>query len=148
MIEFLAFIVLVAIFFGVSLSTALYGTINAMLIIFLISFVFVLLTPSAKKFWEWFTDVEPQKPQTPAAKKSTKKRKVNAKRNNICGWIVVFIICYLITACILFAINFLEIEGIRQLPIAIKIALPSLPFIAIFASYYIKNAIDKKRASR
>jgi hypothetical protein len=79
MIEFLAFIVLVAIFFGVSLSTALYGTINAMLIIFLISFVFVLLTPSAKKFWEWFTAVEPQKPQTPAAKKSTKKRKVNAK---------------------------------------------------------------------
>ena len=145
MVEFLAFIVLVAIFFGVSLTTALYGTIKAILWIIGLSILYAMLSPALEKFWAWFTDVEPIKNTTKST--PTKKRTPNAKRNNIGGWIVIFIICYLITTIILYAFNIVETDGFDKLPIIIKILIPSLPFIAIFATLFIKNAINKKRAS-
>ena len=148
MLELLAAVILVAIFFGVSLTTALYGIIQTILIIIALSTVVVILTPFAERFWEWFNNVPEQKPKLQEQPKLAKKRPRNAKRNNIIGWIVVFVLCFLITGIILLATDVINTSEWQSIPIYVRIFIPHLPFVAILATSIIKNQINKKRASK
>ena len=148
MLELLALVILVAIFFGISLTAALHGIIKFVLIILGLCILLVIITPAAEKFWEWFTNVPPETPKPQVQPKPIKKRKKNTKANLISGWIVVFIICFLITGIIILISGVIETNAWRSMPIFIQLLVPHLPFIAILTTSLVRDQIYKKRASK
>ena len=160
MLDFLILVILVAIFFGISLTAALHGILQVILWIIVISVVLTLAFPFLEKFWHWFTTpakepnktvkpIQPKLALSKSAQAKYKKSKEN-KSSSIIGWVIYFIVSYFITS--MFIVIFQDRTGTTtwytSLPhpigIIIEFLLPCIPFIVTLAYSLIKKHVGKK----
>ena len=150
MLDLLVLVILVAIFFGISLTAALHGILQAVGIIILIGIVFLFLQP-------WFEKLpEPaQKPQPAPQPKAIQQRTVIVKKkpkkdHNIFLWVIFFIISYLITGLFLTATEInRSTEYLRSADGTwLVLTMNMLPFIIVLSYHLIKKFIASKKRTK
>lgn len=139
MLELLAFIILIAIFFGISLSAALHGALIFLAVVFVIACIATIAAPYISALSGGFV---PSGTPKPATKPS--KARVQKPHNLIVMDIVFFIVTYLISAIVLMIMGISENPNI---PIIVKLLLPSLPAVVFYIVILCKKHI-KKHAKR
>ena len=153
MLELLAFVILVAIFFGISVSAALNGVLTVFISIVAIWLLIGLLAPSILDAFEWNQErkkkqeiINQEKRKVAEAKRAAKKA---AKQGKYPwgGAILIFVFLYLATAIFIKLIG-LIIEKIfpnvnYSMPEWLMLLLPATPFITLEIVAFIK-----KRARR
>ena len=153
MLELLAFVILVAIFFGISVSAALNGVLTVFISIVAIWLLIGLLAPSILDAFEWNQErkkkqeiINQEKRKVAEAKRAAKKA---AKQGKYPwgGAILAFVFMYLVTAIFMMLIG-LIIEKIfpnvnYSMPEWLMLLLPATPFITLEIVAFIK-----KRARR
>lgn len=153
MLELLAFVILVAIFFGISVSAALNGVLTVFISIVAIWLLIGLLAPSILDAFEWNQErkkkqeiINQEKRKVAEAKRAAKKA---AKQGKYPwgGAILAFVFLYLVTAIFMMLIG-LIIEKIfpnvnYSMPEWLMLLLPATPFITLEIVAFIK-----KRARR
>ena len=153
MLELLAFVILVAIFFGISVSAALNGVLTVFISIVAIWLLIGLLAPSILDAFEWNQErkkkqeiINQEKRKVAEAKRAAKKA---AKQGKYPwgGAILIFVFLYLATAIFMMLIG-LIIEKIfpnvnYSMPEWLMLLLPATPFITLEIVAFIK-----KRARR
>lgn len=153
MLELLAFVILVAIFFGISVSAALNGVIILFAAIIVIWLLIAALFPPIVDAFEWNQErkkkqeiINQEKRKVAEAKRAAKKA---AKQGKYPwgGAILAFIFMYLITALLIMIIGLIIQKFFPELnysmPNWLMILLPATPFVMIEIIASIK-----KRARR
>lgn len=137
MLDFLILVILVAIFFGISLTSAMHGIIIAFLVITGVSFLLLIISPFLAKLWVNIT--------TPATKSKAVKQtpKQPAKKHPISSWMFFFVTSYLITFLLLVITGVSE-RLTNQKLYYLDFLLPVIPFIIVFGYSTIKKIIHKK----
>lgn len=134
MLDLLALVILIAIFFGISLGAALNGALVALLVIFALSAIFVIIEPYASAFSGGYVP----------AKNAQKKPKKPAKSHPIIKGVVAFVIIYFIS--LIFLIFITSFLSIPYVPMPILLTITALPGIAYVSKGIIKTRINKKHA--
>ena len=129
--DLLVLVILVAIFFGISLTAALQGVLN---IIFWVIFGCVILYGLSLIPEKEVKKIEPQKRPTKPMKKSTSRA---------IGWVAFFFVSYLITILFLIIINFRVPSPVLNL--VLTLTIPCLPFLLAFIISIIKKHAKRKR---
>lgn len=146
MLELLAFVILVAIFFGISLSAALHGVIVFIIWAIVLFWGIMLLLPPIYDFLEPKVKTQINKPkQAPA--KARKPKEINYKRSAFRGGFIVFVFTYLLTAVILmiiYEIYFSITKTHVPIPSWLAFLLPFMPFTMIEIYRYMKNHANRK----
>ena len=142
MLELLALVVLVAIFFGVSLSAALSGVIVALIVVFVVCAASVFISPFIEAFWVRLTTATPKPKKAKPADRfaNIKTLEFNPKTQ---GWALILFVTYLITAIIILATGLSDTDAWRKMPTFIGFLIPALPFV-----FMLIISIIKKRASK
>lgn len=153
MLELLAFVILVAIFFGISVSAALNGVLTVFVSIVAIWLLIGLLAPSILDAFEWNQErkkkqeiINQEKRKVAEAKRAAKKA---AKQGKYPwgGAILAFIFMYLVTALFIMLIGLVVENFIPNIafniPEWLMLILPATPFITLEIVAFIK-----KRARR
>ena len=153
MLELLAFVILVAIFFGISVSAALNGVIIVFVAIIVIWLLIAALFPPIVDAFEWNQERKKKQEIINQEKRKAAQAKRNAKKAAKQGkypWggaILIFVFLYLVTAIFMMLIG-LIIEKIfpnvnYSMPEWLMLLLPATPFITLEIVAFIK-----KRARR
>lgn len=153
MLELLAFVILVAIFFGISVSAALNGVIIIFVAIIVIWLLIAALFPPIVDALEWNQErkkkkeiADQQKRKVAEAKRAAKKA---AKQGKYPwgGAILAFVFMYLVTALFIMLIGLVVENFIPNMafniPEWLMLILPATPFITLEIVAFIK-----KRARR
>lgn len=153
MLELLAFVILVAIFFGISVSAALNGVIIIFVAIIVIWLLIAALFPPIVDALEWNQErkkkqeiINQEKRKAAQAKRAAKKA---AKQGKYPwgGAILAFIFMYLVTALFIMLIGLVVENFISNMafniPEWLMLILPATPFITFEIVAFIK-----KRARR
>lgn len=153
MLELLAFVILVAIFFGISVSAALNGVIIVFVAIIAIWLLIAALFPPIVDALEWNQErkkkqeiINQEKRKVAEAKRAAKKAAKKGK-NQWAGAILIFVFMYLVTALFIMFIGLVVKNFVPNMtfniPEWLMLILPATPFITIEIIAFIKN-----RASR
>lgn len=149
MLELLAFVILVAIFFGISISAALNGVIIVFVAIIAIWLLIAALFPPIVDALEWNQErkkkqeiINQEKRKVAEAKRAAKKAAKQGK-NQWAGAILIFVFMYLVTAFFIMFIGLVVKNFVPNMtfniPEWLMLILPAMPFITIEIIAFIKN---------
>ena len=149
MLELLALIILIAIFFGISLSAALNGVIIIFVSILAGWFLLALLFPPFADLFEWNQDrkkkqaIANQARRKEAQAKRAAKKAAKQNKYPWAGAIIVFVFMYLVTALFIILVGLIIRNFIPNMtfniPEWLMLLLPATPFVAFEIIACIKN---------
>lgn len=142
MVDLLVLVILVSIFFGISLTSALHGILGSLGAVIVIGIVLSLI---CSDFMSSNTSSQPAQKATPRTEIKDKPK----KKHPILVWSTFFIISYFISLMFLVATGIDEgTEYMRNGGRWLKFVLPIIPFIIVFIISLVFKYKSKKRTKK